>query len=386
MSEAPGLPPGTGALLPFPAEEYAARLDGVRDILQMHGLDALLLTSRPNVAYLTGQDPAPSAPPLACVVTATGCTAIAGSGLGRQGAVARLGYSAWRADGFWQAVASVLGTGKAVGVEADHLTMDEADRFANVLRPRRGLDIAPALRAVRMVKSPAEIALLRALAQVAAAGGATALARALPGQRAAEAGKAAQEAMEAALGLHLLQVAGGACTARVSPCAAPESLADPATPYRLAPQDLAQLSCTAMVGGYGATLGRTILVGAKTMDDSAAPHRALHLASLDLHREAFGLLMPGQSLGTLASRIDALLAERQLAPFQAAPHGHLAGFMPGWESAAQIRSGNETELEPGMVIALHPTLAVPEGTPGAGAYSEEDLVLITADGPERLTG
>ena len=40
--------------LPFPAAEYQARLDKVRNAMTEHGLDALLLTDPADINYLTG--------------------------------------------------------------------------------------------------------------------------------------------------------------------------------------------------------------------------------------------------------------------------------------------------------------------------------------------
>ena len=36
---------GSKAVLPFGAEEYEDRVAGLRDIMEMHGLDAVVLTS-----------------------------------------------------------------------------------------------------------------------------------------------------------------------------------------------------------------------------------------------------------------------------------------------------------------------------------------------------
>lgn len=353
----------------FPAEEYAARLEGVHDILQVHGLDAALLTGRAGVAYLTGRVPVEGSPPSACVVTATECIAIVPHGTITDGTA--LGYAAWNVDGFWQAVASALGEGRAVGVEAEDLTMDQADRFGATLRPRRGLDLSPALRALRMVKSPAEIAVLRALAQVADAGGAAAQAEVRAGLRLSEVAMAAQGAMDAAFARHFPDAEGGGTVSFGAPSLSAR---------RLGTGDILPLTIVAACGGYGATLGRMLVAGV------ADPARlALWESSVAVHRHGLSLLAPGQTLGGIAAQIDAALAERGLAALQSSTHGHLVGFVPGWEAAAQIQPGNETELEPGMVVALHPTLRVPEGAGVAGVYGAQDLVVITADGHEMLT-
>jgi hypothetical protein len=43
-------------------------------------------------------------------------------------------------------------------------------------------------------------------------------------------------------------------------------------------------------------------------------------------------------------------------------------------------------LVPGMVISMEPMLTIPEGQPGAGGYREHDILVITQDGAENITG
>ena len=45
---------GSKASLPFEITEYEDRLSGLRDIMEMHDLDAVVLTSMHNVAYYSG--------------------------------------------------------------------------------------------------------------------------------------------------------------------------------------------------------------------------------------------------------------------------------------------------------------------------------------------
>ncbi|MGL5010628.1 MAG: aminopeptidase P family N-terminal domain-containing protein, partial [Paracoccaceae bacterium] len=166
---------GTKAPLPFAPEEYQDRLSGLRDIMELHSLDAVVLTSMHNVAYYSGFLYCTFGRPYACVVTPTQCVTIsAGIDAGqpwRRSIEDNITYTDWTRDNFWRAVTSVTGTGKAIGCEADHLTMDRAEKFNAFLQPKRGMDIAPATMAQRMVKSPAEIALIKHGANVADIGG-----------------------------------------------------------------------------------------------------------------------------------------------------------------------------------------------------------------------
>ncbi|MCA3517730.1 MAG: aminopeptidase P family N-terminal domain-containing protein, partial [Rhodobacter sp.] len=166
---------GTKAVLPFGADEYEARLAGLRDIMESHELDAVVLTSMHNVAYYSGFLYCSFGRPYACVVTKTECVTVsAGIDAGqpwRRSHGDNITYTDWKRDNFWRVVTGIIGTGKVVGCEADHLTLLQSEKLNAFLQPRRGVDIAPATMRQRMVKSAAEVALIRQGCQVADAGG-----------------------------------------------------------------------------------------------------------------------------------------------------------------------------------------------------------------------
>ena len=58
----------------------------------------------------------------------------------------------------------------------------------------------------------------------------------------------------------------------------------------------------------------------------------------------------------------------------------------GREAGLELREDIDTVLEPGMVISMEPMLTIPEGRPGAGGYREHDILVITGDGNENITG
>ena len=166
---------GDKVALPFAPEEYDERLAGLRDILELHSLDAAVLTSMHNIAYYSGFLYCSFGRPYALVVTKEDCVTIsAGIDAGqpwRRCHGDNITYTDWKRDNYWRAIASVIGTGKAVGCEADHLTLLQSEKLNAFLQPKRGMDIAPATMAQRMMKSSAEIDLIRAGANVADVGG-----------------------------------------------------------------------------------------------------------------------------------------------------------------------------------------------------------------------
>ena len=46
----------------------------------------------------------------------------------------------------------------------------------------------------------------------------------------------------------------------------------------------------------------------------------------------------------------------------------------------------QTDLEPGMVVSMEPMIMIPEGKAGSGGYREHDILLVTENGAENLTG
>ena len=56
------------------------------------------------------------------------------------------------------------------------------------------------------------------------------------------------------------------------------------------------------------------------------------------------------------------------------------------EAGLELREDIDTVLEPGMVISMEPMLTIAEGKPGAGGYREHDILVITEDGNENITG
>ena len=52
----------------------------------------------------------------------------------------------------------------------------------------------------------------------------------------------------------------------------------------------------------------------------------------------------------------------------------------------QAGQNGSAEIAKGMVISMEPMLTIAEGKPGAGGYREHDILVITEDGNENITG
>ncbi|MEL6206250.1 MAG: aminopeptidase P family N-terminal domain-containing protein, partial [Pseudomonadota bacterium] len=118
---------GEKAPLPFDAAEYDARLAGLRADMADAGIEAALFTSMHAIDYYSGFLYCAFGRPYGLVVTADDAVTIsAGIDAGqpwRRCHGDNLVYTDWQRGNFWRAVAQVAGTGRHLGIEADHLTL-----------------------------------------------------------------------------------------------------------------------------------------------------------------------------------------------------------------------------------------------------------------------
>ncbi|QYK41647.1 MAG: aminopeptidase P family protein [Paracoccaceae bacterium] len=381
-------PNGARAPLPFAAEEYADRLSGLRDLMELHALDAVVLTSMHNVAYYSGFLYCSFGRPYACVVTAADCVVV-GAGIDagqpwRRSHGEAITYTDWTRDNFWRAVASITGTGRAVGCEADHLTMVQAEKLNHFLKPKRGMDIAPGTMAQRMVKSPAEIDLIRHGAQVADIGGGAIRDAIREGTREIDVAMAGRDAMELEIARRFPDAEYRDTWVWFQSGLNTDGAHNPVTGRRLQRGDILSLNCFPMIHGYYTALERTLFLGSP---DAAS--LGVWEANVATHELGLSLLKPGATCSGVTAELNAFLEARDLLQYRTFGYGHSFGILShyyGREAGLELREDIDTVLEPGMVISMEPMLTIPEGQPGAGGYREHDILVITEDGAENITG
>ncbi len=378
---------GTKAPLPFAETEYADRLSGLRDIMELHSLDAVVLTSMHNVAYYSGFLYCSFGRPYACVVTPTQCVTIsAGIDAGqpwRRSVDDNITYTDWTRDNFWRAVVSVTGTGRAIGCEADHLTLDRSEKLNAFLQPKRGMDIAPATMAQRMMKSPAEIALIKHGSNVADIGGYAIRDAIREGVTELEVSIAGRDAMEREIAKRFPDAEYRDTWVWFQSGINTDGAHNPVTNRKLQRGDILSLNCFPMISGYYTALERTLFVG--EVDDASMRIWEHNIAA---HEYGMTLLRPGSSCAEITAKINTFLADRQMLQYRTFGYGHSFGILSdyyGREAALELREDIDTVLEPGMVISMEPMLTIPEGQPGAGGYREHDIFVVTEDAPEDIT-
>jgi creatinase len=159
---------------------------------------------------------------------------------------------------------------------------------------------------------------------------------------------------------------------------------NPVTARRLAAGDLLSLNTFPMISGYYTALERTLTLG-----EPDAATRAIWEANVAAHELGLSLIRPGARCDEITARINAFFADRDLLQYRSFGYGHSFGILShyyGREAGLELREDIETALAPGMVVSMEPMLTIPEGRPGAGGYREHDILVVTEDGAENITG
>ena len=379
---------GDKATLPFAPAEYDARLAGLRTIMAREGVEACVFTSMHNIAYYSGFLYCAFGRPYGLVVTATESVTIsAGIDAGqpwRRCHGDNITYTDWKRNNSWRAILSVTGPGKAIGYEADHISLAQFALLDEFLTPTRKIDIAPATMRQRMHKSPAEIALIREGARIADVGGYAIRDAIREGTREIDVAMAGRDAMEAEIARAFPDAEYRDTWVWFQSGLNTDGAHNPVTGRALQRGDILSLNTFPMISGYYTALERTLFVG-----EADPASLKIWEANVAAHEYGMAQLKPGMSCAEVTEKVNAFFAERDLLQYRTFGYGHSFGVLShyyGREAGLELREDIDTVLEPGMVISMEPMLTIPEGQPGAGGYREHDILIITEDGNENITG
>ena len=374
--------------LPFESQEYENRLTKLRSDMAENGIDVCVFTSMHNIAYYSGFLYCAFGRPYALVVTPTDAVTIS-AGIDaaqpwRRSHGDNITYTDWQRNNYWRAILSVTGTGQAIGFEADHLTLAQKSLLDTFLSPKTTTDVAPITMRQRMHKSDAEIDLIRACAQVADVGGYAVRDAVKAGTREIDVAMAGRDAMEREIANRFPDAEYRDTWVWFQSGINTDGAHNPVTSRTLQSGDILSLNTFPMISGYYTALERTMFV--ETVD---ADSLKLWEANVAAHELGMSLLKPGVSCAAVTEQINAFFAERDLLQYRTFGYGHSFGILShyyGREAGLELREDIDTVLEAGMVISMEPMLTVPEGKAGAGGYREHDILVITEDGNENITG
>jgi Xaa-Pro aminopeptidase len=228
-------------------------------------------------------------------------------------------------------------------------------------------DVTAMTAALRFVKSPAEVALMREAARLSDVGMRAGVERIEPGVSEVEVVAAAEHAIRAAgAELSFVTVMG----------AGPRTAQTTFFPERRAMRqgELAVLDCGARIEGYHGDMCRTVVVGG-----AGEPERAMLAAVAASVEAAIAAARPGARVAEVTAAARGAVEE---AGFGERWWGY---YMPHGAGAAQheppdARTHGDMRLEPGMVMCIEPGIAVP----GVGAVILEQMIHVTPTGAETL--
>ena len=338
-------------------------------LLEADGLDALLVTSRPNIRYLSGFGGSAGV----AVATREGLLLVTDFRYDEQareesGAVARVeieGTSVW--DRLFTELPS-LGPLATIGFEAQALSVKDAERLSagGKWKWKPTADLVERLRAR---KDPGEVAAIRSAAQLAAQALADTLRTVRAGQRELE----IAGALEGALRRHGSE---GHPFPTIVASGPRSALPHAHTSGRVvAAGEWLLLDFGAVVDGYCADVTRTVVVGARATEQQ----RALYELVQSAQRRA----REGVRAGMSGRDADALARDPIEARGFGSAFGHSTGHGVGLEVHEAPRLAR-TAVEPlpqDAVVTIEPGVYVP----GRGGVRIEDDVHLSADGPVLLT-
>lgn len=142
----------------------------------------------------------------------------------------------------------------------------------------------------------------------------------------------------------------------------------------LASGDLLITQVGAVIGGYHCELERTMIVGPPSTEA-----RDLFRAGEDMQAFAIDLIRPGTTCAEVNAAVRSRFEREKLQALWRHHTGHSIGI--GAHEAPFLDIGDNTVLEPGMIVTVEPGLY----RDGVGGFRHSDCVLVTGEGHQVLT-
>ena len=370
----------------FTRGEFEARLARAQAAMTRDELDALVVTSPPNVRYFSGfatQFWESPTRPWFVVVPREGALSAVIPEVGAPGMAATWvdDIRTWPApvpedDGVSLLRAVLEGLPRRFGRIGWEMGREQVVRmpikdFDTLRHQVTGLDFvdgSPTIWSLRMVKSAAEIAHIRHICQIASGAFERLIGELSPGDSELDASRKIR--------LELMQ--GGAdlvpFAAVISGPGGYDQIIVGPTDRSLSDGDVLFIDLGALYDGYSCDFDRNYAIGA-IADEVARAHEAVWQAT----EAGIAAARPGATTTDLWRAMAGVLEEAGSQGLNVGRMGHGLG-MQLTEPPSNM-PGDETELVPGMVMTIEPGM---EFAPGRMLVHEEDVV-ITEDGCELLT-
>ena len=371
----------------FSAAEMENRLAKLRTQMAAENIDAVIFTSIHNINYYNHFVYCSFGRPYGLVVTQDKLKSITANIDGgqpwRRGFGENVIFTDWEKDNYFKAVQQEVTNSGRVGIEYDHINLENLKKFQDALSDAELVDISKMTMRQRMVKSAEEIELIRNGAQVADIGGAAcveAIGEGVP---------------EYEVALHSTQAMVREISRRYPESDIMDSWTwfqsgintdgahNPVSTRKIQKGDILSLNCFPMIGGYYTALERTLF-----FDHASDRHLEIWDVNVEVHRRGLELIRPGARCCDIAEELNEIFSKHDLLQYRTFGYGHSFGSLChyyGREAGLELREDIETVLEPNMVVSIEPMVMLPETLPGAGGYREHDILVVTEDGAENIT-
>ncbi len=371
----------------FSAAEMENRLDKLRTQMAAEDIDAVFFTSIHNINYYNHFVYCSFGRPYGLVVTHNKLKSITANIDGgqpwRRGFGENVIFTDWEKDNYFKAVQQEVPNSGRVGIEYDHVNLENLKKLQDALSDAELVDISKMTMRQRMVKSAEEIELIRNGAQVADIGGAACV------------GAIGEGVPEYEVALHSTQAMVREISRRYPESDIMDSWTwfqsgintdgahNPVSTRKIQKGDILSLNCFPMIGGYYTALERTLF-----FDHVSERHLEIWDANVEVHRRGLELIRPGARCCDIAEKLNEIFSKHDLLQYRTFGYGHSFGSLChyyGREAGLELREDIETVLEPNMVVSIEPMVMLPETLPGAGGYREHDILVVTEDGAENIT-
>ncbi len=371
----------------FSKAEMSRRNQRLREYMSGQGIDAALFTSIHNVNYFADYVYTSFGRNYGLVVTEKNHVTISANvDFGqpyRQSFSENIAYTDWHKDNFFEAVKTLVPNRGRVGIEFDHVTIQNRKKLGDALPAVEFVDIGEPTMAMRMIKSKEEQDIARNGAAISDIGGAAAREAIGEGAPEHEVALASTQAMVREIAKRYPHTELMDTWSWVQTGLNTDGAHNPVTTRQIQKGDIISINCFSMISGYYQALERTMFL-------DSATDRQLELWEINcqVHRKGCELIRPGAVCKDIANELNEIYIEHDLLKYRTFGYGHSFGTLChyyGREAGLELREDVDTVLKPGMVLSMEPMVTIPENQDGAGGYREHDILIVNENGAENVT-
>lgn len=367
----------TGDVVPITLEERKARIEKAQRLMTEQKMQALVLDAGSSLLYFTGISWWPSERTMVAIIPAKGEVKYICPGFEeeRLRELIKIGTEvfAWQEDE--SPYKLITDTFKKSGITSGTIGIEEQVRFFILDGMRKEASHLnyvsgdPATLPCRLIKSPAEIALMQKAADITMAAMTIGIKSLKEGMSPAE--------FEAIVNDAHIKLGAQPAFAGVNFDKASAFPHGSVQPQKLKKGDVVLMDCGCKVEGYCSDVSRTIVFGAEPTK------RQQEIWDLEQKSQAAGFA--AAKIGVACEEVDAaarkVITDAGFGPdykLPGLPHrtGHGIGMdVHEWGNAVR---GNKLPLQPGMCFSIEPNISIV----GEFGVRHEDCVYMTAEGPK----